>query len=829
MIDTLLPLNDVAKDDIASAGGKGANLGELIKIGMSVPPGFVITTAAYRELAATDPSLRPGVDLGDGAAIRKAWEQVRLPDPLVDQIRDRYQALRQAQGAEGQAQGAAVRVAVRSSATAEDLAEAAFAGQQDTYLDVVGVDDLLDAVRRCWASLWTERAISYRAKNGIDADDLAIAVVVQAMVPAAVAGVLFTADPVTGARDETIIDASPGLGEAVVAGMVTPEHYRLDRSGTVLEHRAGRTETVVGDQDTAAASGELSPELLSRLHRIGRRVQDHYGRPMDLEWAVAATAKDEPGVWVLQARPLTGLPAEPVTYNRLQARMFSVAGDYLHIRPYPMDMSTWLPQGPAGWLSKMAASVGVRIDLVEALRESDGVVQRLVPPSPRLLPGVVFAPLSIITRALKYHPSRWRNDRRYIDYQRRLALLAIKDPADLDWDGLLAHTRRVLSAVKPITALRIDYLPRAGLAIGRLFLALKLLGRTDLFADLLSGAETKTKECNQRLTELADAARNGPPAIHFDRLAGTDPSTGSAEHLLAALRADPACEEFVADFDAFLIDFGARETETPLLMSSPTWSDAPQTVLDLISMQPTGVEQPENVAERAKVDLLARHRFRAIFDQERVEKMIKEAQDGIGLREDSHFEFMDPVPMLRRTVFEMGSRLTAAGVLETAEDVLHLRLEELLPIPDPARLDPADLDWITKLVSDRKAARAALEGQPLLSLPAAAATGDALISGVAASSGVVTGVVRVISSPRDFTKLQPGEIMVCPYTNPSWTPLFRLAAAVITDSGGVGSHAAIVAREYGIPAIMGTGNGTSVLADGMKITVDGDHGRALPA
>jgi pyruvate,water dikinase len=457
------------------------------------------------------------------------------------------------------------------------------------------------------------------------------------------------------------------------------------------------------------------------------------------------------------------------------------------------------------------------------------VVQRLVPPSPRLLPGIVFAPLSIITRALKYHPSRWRNDRRYIDYQRRLALLAIKDPADLDWDGLLAHTRRVLSTVKPITALRIDYLPRAGLAIGRLFLALKLLGRTDLFADLLSGAETKTRECNQRLTELAEAARTGPPAIHFDRLRGTDPWTGSAERLLTTLRADPACEEFVADFEAFLIDFGARETETPLLMSSPTWSDAPQTVLDLISMQPTEVEQPENVAERAKADLLARHRFRAIFDQERVEKMIKEAQDGIGFREDSHFEFMDPVPMLRRTVFEMGNRLTAAGVLETAEDVLHLRLEELLPIPDPTGLDPADLDWITKLVSDRRAARAALEGQPLLSLPAAATTGDALVSGAAASSGVVTAVVRVISSPRDFTKLQPGEIMVCPYTNPSWTPLFRLAAAVITDSGGVGSHAAIVAREYGIPAIMGTGNATSVLVDGMKITVDGDHGRALPA
>lgn len=814
------------RGDLARVGGKAANLGELIRIGQPVPPGFVIGTEVYRALADTDPALRPGGDSGgdsggdpgDGATIRAAWQQVRLPDALVERITTEYRNLRDG--------GKDVRVAVRSSATAEDLAEAAFAGQQDSYLDVTGVPDLLDAVRRCWASLWTGRAIDYRARNGIDNAEVAIAVVVQRMVPASVAGVLFTANPVTGARDEMIIDASPGLGEAVVAGMVTPEHYRLDRSGAVLEHRAGRRETVVGDQQTAAGSGELTPAVLQRLHEIGRTVADHYGRPMDIEWAIAVTA-GEPAVQVVQARPMTGLPPEPVAYSKLQTRVFATAGDYLHLRPYPMDMSTWLPLGPAGWLSRMFASLGFKLDLTTGLEERDGVVQRLVPPVPRPIPRILITPLSILVRALKYRPERWRNDRRYLDFRRRLSMLSVRDPATMGWDELLAHTRRVLATAQPITELRIDYLPRAGLSMARLALVLRLLGRFDLFGDLVSGAETRTGDCNRRLTELAAMARSGPAARHFDRSRGSE--------LLAALRDDPACAEFVTAFEDFLAEFGARETESPLLMSSPTWIDAPEVVLDLIGMQPdrSGTEQPDqqptDVAQRAEADLLADHRFRGLFDAERVQRWVDDAQRAMALREDSHFEFTEPVPLLRRTIFEMGRRLTDAGVLDTEQDVLHLRLEELLPLPDPARLDPADLAWIGSVVADRKAARAALEGQPLMSLPAAAVDGDALVSGAAASGGVVSGRVRVIRSPRDFGRLQAGEIMVCPYTNPSWTPLFRRAAAVVTDSGGVGSHAAIVAREYGIPAVMGTGNGTTVLTDELEVTVDGDRGRVLPA
>ncbi|NUR86609.1 MAG: phosphoenolpyruvate synthase, partial [Nonomuraea sp.] len=270
-MNTVAGLAAFGRNDLPRAGGKGANLGELIRMGLPVPDGFVITTGAGGELTG----------------------------PLRQAVADAYAAL------------GSGPVAVRSSATAEDLPGAAFAGQQDTYLNVVGEDQLMEAVQRCWSSLFTERAVAYRARLGIRDEDVDIAVVVQTMVEADMAGVMLTADPVSGERDRIVVDASPGLGEAVVGGRVTPDHYVLDREGKTRDFQAGRREVIIKgaagggtvEQDGSGQPPERLPEsALRELAALGTRVAEHFGRPMDLEWAWSAQR-----VWLLQARPMTAL------------------------------------------------------------------------------------------------------------------------------------------------------------------------------------------------------------------------------------------------------------------------------------------------------------------------------------------------------------------------------------------------------------------------------------------------------------------------------------------------------------------------------------------
>ncbi|MGH3932830.1 MAG: PEP/pyruvate-binding domain-containing protein, partial [Pseudonocardiaceae bacterium] len=295
-------------------GGKAANLGELIHAGFPVPPGFCVTTGAYQEVAASadlggvlDLLQAPPRDLGRLAELagraRAAILAAPVPSAVATALVSAYGEL-----------GVDVPVAVRSSATAEDLPSASFAGQQDTYLNIVGVEAVVNAVRRCWASLWTDRAVSYRVTNGIDHRVVQLAVVVQRMIDAQVAGVLFTADPVTGRRGHTVLDASPGLGEAVVSGAVNPDHFVVDAGGGIVERRLGDKRVVVrprsagGGTEHVAKPADaeqpcLSDAQISDLTALGRRVQTHYGVPQDIEWAL----DDAGALWLTQSRPITTL------------------------------------------------------------------------------------------------------------------------------------------------------------------------------------------------------------------------------------------------------------------------------------------------------------------------------------------------------------------------------------------------------------------------------------------------------------------------------------------------------------------------------------------
>ena len=808
-MEFVMSLRDLDREDVAIAGGKGANLGELVRAGLQVPDGFLVTTEAYaRVVNLLDLKIADGVAGGDGAAIRASVEAAAMPADIQAAIADAYTAL------------GSGPVAVRSSATAEDLPGAAFAGQQDTYLNIIGEAAVLDAVRRCWGSLWTDRAIAYRDRIGIEQAEVKIAVVVQRMINAEIAGVMFTADPVSGDRKTILVDASRGLGEAVVSGLVTPDHYVLDDTGNVRDFQQGRREVVIR---SAAAGGvvreaggtedaqSLSDSVLAELAQLGTTIARQFGRPQDIEWAYA-----DRRVWLLQARPMTALPPPPLKLNARQRLLGSVLLDYVPVRPYPIDMSTWVPYGPAGLMARVVGTFGLR-DAFEGFLPEDeyGVVDRFVPLAPRPTPRLLLTPWRIATLAHRYHPARWTDDPRFAAFLNHVRSLAAQDLMTMRWPWLKTIPRQALDLITPIGDLRIDYLPGTMLSLLRLFIVLRLLGRSALLANLLV-TQTRTSDANHALEALADRARDHPDL--YDAVSTLDPNQ---------LAAFPT---FEAAFSAYLAEYGHRETVTPILVTPPTQRDAPDTVLALIKVLAAEPPRPPEDHERVLHELLQHPLLRSGRRRARVTHWVEAARAGVAFREDSHFYFLLPLPILRRSLLEMGRRLRDVGLLKKPEDVFHLRLEELEAINDPTTLE--DPERLRAAVRTRSARREELAGVRLID-PAAVFpqrdAGDALITGTPASSGSATGPVRLIHGPAEFGRLAAGDVLVCPYTNPAWTTLFQLAAAVVVDTGGLGSHAAIVAREYGIPAVMGTGTGTTTLTDGQLVTVNGSTGRVSAA
>ena len=827
-MELVMPLRDLGRADLSVAGGKGANLGELLRGGFAVPDGFVVTTSAYAEAMRGIP--RPSAST-DAATARHAVSHVSIPGDLRGAVLAEYGRL------------GAGAVAVRSSATAEDLPGAAFAGQQETFLNVRGDEELLDAVRRCWASLWTDRAIAYRAQRRIDGGDVQIAVVIQVLVPADMAGVMFTADPVTGERDRTVIDASPGLGEAVVSGLVTPDHAVLDSRDRLIEHRPGRGEIVIRpDQgggtraDAGVDDSRLTSEQRAELAAAGRSVAGHFGTPQDIEWAFAGGR-----LWILQARPLTALPPAPRRVNPVRRMMGSIVAELLPLRPYPLDMSTWTTRGHGRILTRMMADLpGLRLDLHRMLPETDDVVDELVPPEPHPTLRTVTAPVRLIRQARRFDTRDWTRDPRFAVFEREVAELRSLDPGSLAWADLVAVPGRVLVSLDGLISLRVDYLPHAGVSLARLRLRLAALGLLREAGPLSRGIRTRTADANAGLAGLARLVSVRPQMLAAFR--ASDP-----EDFARRVCDDETFAELREPVAAYLAEYGHREVRSAFLMSEPTWGEVPALLYAGIDGfidhpegarvsepgvwggAPEGTDTGDDIAAAAAERLRGRRRVRLTRSADAILEAADAARAGIAFREDTHFHAPRGVPALRAAMLEAGRRLAEAGVLDEPEDVLHLRLSELTGIADPQSA-PAS---IRSTVLARKRRRASFAGAPLISpatlYPHRERGSGALVAGTPAGGGRASGPVRVVLEPADFAALLPGEVLVCPYTNPSWTPLFARAVAVVVDTGGLASHAAIVAREYGIPAVMGTGTGTRILRDGDVVTVDGAAGSVRAA
>lgn len=821
----VLDLPHLGATDLPLAGGKAANLGELIGAGFPVPPGFAITTRAYDQVVARNDLAGPIAHVSDskqGEALRVAFAQAVIPAEIERAILEAYRRL------------GSPSVAVRSSATAEDLPDAAFAGQQDSFLGIVDEKGLLNSVRLCWGSLWSDRAIAYREKHGFAHTDVKLAVVVQTLVAAESAGVMFTANPISGARDETIIDASSGLGEAIVSGLVTPDHVvlRKGRLGwRIVERRRGRREVEVrpragGGVEHVAGSGESGPALpdqvLRRLARLGAAIQRHFGHPQDIEWAWALEK-----LYVLQSRPITALP-QPMAKRGRFGLPQSGPTEYFQVRPYPLDMTTWVP-AMATALMRMFPIGNAMPRFDEMWIEEEGVITRLADgPKLRPFPGLVLMPLRLIPLARRYDPAHWRDDPILAETLARIEDLEAQNPRQLSEGALLATAHDVMELPLDVVELRRRYFPRAILSIAGLRLLLGLLGQEGRFGDLLSGIDNKTLEANRKLEALAAEIRGNASLASI--FATHDPTT-----LWDALAAEPQGKAFLVKLREFLASYGHRETGSPLLVSLPTWKDAPEPVLGILkgfAAAPPTARDDQPLWEQARDEILTLPAMEIAPLRAAFLTLLCGARQFPALREDTHFMMTMPMPILRRVLMELGSRLVDAGVLERADDVFHLKLDELERAVATWPPPPALAEELAATVRQRAERRADLADMPVVALPALPSvqpTGDALVAGTPGSPGVAEGPVRIVRDAAAFGTLQPGEVLVAPYTNPSWTPLFGRAAAVIVDAGSAMSHAAIVAREYGIPAVMGTGDAISRLRDGQRVRVDGTHGLVFPA
>ncbi len=867
----IIGLDDPAARELSQVGGKGANLAELIAAGFPVPGGFCVGTDAYREAAhaaGLDDVLSAGGPKLAGRA-RAALLAAPLSPATAAAVRSAYAEL-----------GDEVAVAVRSSATAEDLPAASFAGQQDTYLNVVGPDAVLDAVHRCWASLWTDRAVSYREQTGIDHHDVRLAVVVQRMLDAQLAGVLFTADPLTGRRTRTVIDAAPGLGEAVVSGSVNPDHIVVEGDGSIAEYRVGdkimavRPKAGGGTEEIAATAtgASLSDARIHQLVALSRRVEARFGVPQDIEWAI-----DEAGdLWLTQSRPITTLyPVPPRTEAGMRAYFCITLAQGL-VRPItPMGMSAFRviasaaaaeafghpvadpPAGPA-----VLHELGGRafVDVTAVLQNRVG--RQLLP---RVL-DVMEARTAVVLRGLATDPAfaaRGSSRRRFARGALRalvrfrvppVALMSVLRPAAayryLDRLGepartlralppgapgeqRLDHVERALTTVFPVAPRMFPtWVPAVALLRAARALAGAAMDATDADEVLRSLPHNVTSEMDLELWALATRARADAAAA-------------------AALRESPAAEsaarfgrgELPGPLQDGLAEFLRRHGHRAVAeidLGLPRWSDDPTYILGVLAnylrlddheLAPDaqfarGAQAAEAAIARIVGDVRARSRARAAV----LGWMLRRVRRLAGLRE-THKDFLVRIlAFARGELRTLGSELVERGQLRAVDDVYFLDLRELR-----AALRGTDIDLLA-LVDRRRDDYArelrrrhvprillsdGTEPEALTAAHAGAAAGDLI--GTPASAGTATAPARVILDPVG-ARLEPGEILIAPSTDPGWTPLFLTAGGLVMEMGGPNSHGAVVAREYGIPAVVGVAGATARITTGALVTVDGAAG-----
>lgn len=840
------PTGTPTRQTLGHLGGKAANLQRLRAHGFPVPPFVVLDTSHYREFVATH-----HLDADIAAALRHPDEQAArliraafrrdLPGPLKAAIVEQLRPL------------AHTPVAVRSSATAEDLPDASFAGQQDTFLNISGEEAIVEAVRECWSSLWTERAISYRRRNNVPNDDVALAVVVQQLVPAEASGVAFTADPLTGHRGRTIVEAVPGLGDQLVSGQVTPEHHEVETAtNRVLSAEAPPT------------GRALTPQQLRHLVALTRRVAEAFGEPQDIEWVRVGDDFS-----LVQTRPITSLyplpPGAPreslwISFGAVQGMLDPITplgqdawrmllaggGRYLGRRLDWRTNSYYTPAGGRLWLradDALRCPIGGRLQnllsfadpsiasAVRGLAAEPWLARKPLTSSGRFLRDLARLVARVLLRAphILLAPDRARRRvTRVTDASIERFRAEFADAARQPTPHARLAAR--LRALERLGELPGEVAPVIAppLLIGQLcFLSLLHRARTQLpdgeavgLTLLRSLPGNVTAEMGLELWERARRVQADP--------AGRDLLAAAPEELDRLVAADALPTAARRELDAFLTRYGMRGP-AEIDLGRPRWLDEPATVVRTMASHvaspdssPAALFALGEQAARAAVESIA------ALGRPRLHRWLAHrARHLVGLRETPKFTFVRVLSLARRALLDSGADLVAAGLLAKADDVFYLHFDELRHIHEPA-LDTA---WQSVVAGRRAAAeREGRRGRVPVVLVGdgraqydGGASPDADLAGLGVSPGQVEGRVRVVASPQT-ARLRPGEILVCRGTDPAWTPLFLTAGGLITEVGGTMTHGSVVAREYGIPAIVGVPEATARLRNGQLIRLDGTTG-----
>jgi pyruvate,water dikinase len=808
----ILPFDAVTDADAARVGGKGLSLGKTANAGLPVPPGFVVTTEAYRKLHA-------GGIRGDAA--------------FASALADAYRNL------------GGGPVAVRSSATAEDGAEFSFAGQQETILGVVGVDALVDAVERCWKSLHTERAIAYRRLKSIPDDGMAMAVVVQQLVPADVAGVLFTRDPQDASGNTMAVEASWGLGEAVVSGRVTPDRFRVDRaSGMPVEKHAGRKTvriTAAGEEPvpephiTALCLGDNE---LSRLAELGRKVEAFYGDPRDIEWAIAGGSD-----FLLQARPITTASAA----DREAVRTAVISGlrakadpretvwvryNLSEVLPEPTPM-TWAVVGRLlaadGGFGAMNRDLGATPDPTLGSDSAFDLVAGRPMVNLSKLPRMQFRspPIEYPFAAYKADPKKALDPKPVLNPGRNGKLRGLLRLPLTIWELF-----QLQAAPKQQIA---GFAERFAKELAPAFAADARKACAQDWSKLDSAAVRREFETWVNRT-LVEFARHSLKPTVFADLSWTTllellkPALGedrarSAVGEIALGAHPPADADFTGgirrlaagelDRAAFLEAFGHR-ARNEMELSVPRWNEDPAAV-DQLAKKPENSAAAfadsdafERIATEAKLTGAARDAAKTWADRLRTY---------LGLRESGKHHLLLGYAVIRRALVELDRRFALNG------GVFYLLPTELgdllagkdLSAPIAARRKQRQAELMLEVPAVLFSDDLEAIGRPV-PIPEGATTLD----GIPLSAGVAEGPALVLTEPCEPPA--GAFVLVCPSTDPAWVPLFAKATALVMETGGVLSHGAIVAREFGLPAVAGLPDATKQIRTGQTVRVDGGRG-----
>ena len=870
--------------DLETVGGKGLSLASMSHAGFDVPPGFTIATSAYREFVTTGDlqqkiiGLARPVLVGRTVSFEAASESIRalfagveLSNSLKTQIADAYGELGE------------TPVAVRSSANAEDLPDLSFAGQQDTYLNVRGVDAVAAAVLNCWASLWTARAIGYRHENDIAQDAVAMAVVIQSMVPSNVSGILFTANPATGERSEMIVNASFGLGEAVVGGEVTPDTFIIERDTlAVKEKMIGSKQHMIVSADgqgtntrelTAAEREQASvPEpLLKTLAALAIKVEDHFqGMPQDIEWAMTFSSRSTPlsspaegseTLFLLQSRPITNLPPQPlkdVSWEKPELPAFADEGPMLrknlveHI-PGPVSplfedvylydalasssvhaavngYAYWIFGKPPGFkplpgVVKVQPGSRARGAMKDALAD------------PTLKGVVVDLGTDVFARMYAYRLKLWRNEvipayQAVVDKWREVDLVTASHENLLEGivalaraDGETWFSRKLGGTVMLMNAMR------GAEGTFQSFLDEAAPGKGFTSGQFLSGLRSISMEAQDEIGDIAEMIKTDDALVAL--VASTPP-----HRLLPVLREQDTAALIVQTIDQHLDRYGHQITTLDFV--EPTLVEDPTPLM--LNLKAVVLDPDHDPA--AKQMELARRKQTALREAKETfsDANWKELCDFLWLmkriypdRDEALFYLALGWPILRRFALELGRRLVEAGTLRAPEDVFYFRYTQLEDAIT-AHLDGKAMPGLQKSIAEQRELRAArMRLAPPDTVPPEEGQGPGWgkvandpdsndLNGNACSPGQVTARASLIMSPADFGRMEPGTILVCPITTPAWTQLFSQAKGLVTDIGGILTHGSIVAREYNIPAVLGLGIATQMISHGQMIMVDGDAG-----